>query len=59
MADAHHSVAEPAPAWARVTQLDNYALTLGKSSTEQTDADGNPRYEVAAAAKTIKIEIKE
>jgi hypothetical protein len=70
MTDAHPSIEEPAPAWALSTPLENYALTLGESSTEDLDAEDQTidsadksgaakRYRVAAAAKTTKIEIKE
>jgi hypothetical protein len=55
------SIAEPAPAWATSDHLENYALTLGKISPEDYDAehDSADRYAVAAAAKTTKLEIKE
>jgi hypothetical protein len=70
MTDAHPSIEEPAPAWAQSTPLENYALTLGESSTGDLDAEDQTidsadksgavkRYRVAAAAKTTKTEIKE
>ena len=64
-----HSIEETPPAWAELTQLGNYALTLGKGTeqghdasnpaTASADGSGSHRYRVAAAEKTTKIEIKE
>lgn len=58
-------MAEPIPAWGLSIPLENYALVLGNSqvATERTsdaakEEDGQ-RYQVVAAAKATKIELKE
>jgi hypothetical protein len=55
------SIAEPAPEWARLTALENFALTLGEGGLDEDESDDEDghRYRVAAAAKTTRLEIKE
>lgn len=63
------SIQDSPPDWAELTQLGNYALTLGAGSEQGHDASNpstgsadeseGPRYRVAAAEKTTKLEIKE
>ena len=63
------SIQDSPPNWAEVTQLGNYALTLGAGSEQGHDASNpstgsaddseGPRYRVAAAEKATKVEIKE
>lgn len=68
--DARFSIAESSPSWAKSTLLENYALTLGTNLTKTADTGkntpdsvegtkGEQRHQVAAAAKTTKLEIKE
>jgi hypothetical protein len=64
--DVSPSVSEPPPEWAQSGSLENYALTLGKSSTQDRDIEddfedkaGVQGYRVVAAAKTTRVEIKE
>lgn len=63
------STQDSPPDWTELTQLGNYALTLGAGSeqghnasnpsTGSVDESGGKRYRVAAAEKTTKVEIKE
>ncbi|KAG4438582.1 hypothetical protein IFR05_005957 [Cadophora sp. M221] len=66
---AYTDIQDSPPDWAKLTQLGNYALTLGAGSEQGHDAS-NPstgsadesegaRYRVAAAEKTTKVEIKD
>jgi hypothetical protein len=54
------SIAEAPPAWAVSRALENFALTLGEDDeADDSDDEEGPRYRVAAAAKSIKLDIKE
>ncbi|KAL2070211.1 hypothetical protein VTL71DRAFT_13237 [Oculimacula yallundae] len=66
---AYTDIQDSPPDWAELTQLGNYALTLGagseqgheannSSSGSQDESEGK-RYRVAAAEKTTKVEIKD
>lgn len=48
------SIAEAPPFWAQNEPLEDFALTLGKSAKGAEE-----RYQVVAAEKTIRLEIKE
>jgi len=55
---AYTDITEPAPEWARSRTLENFALTLGEGpEDEESKEDDGKRYRVAAAAKTIQLEI--
>ncbi|CAG8971582.1 hypothetical protein HYALB_00009231 [Hymenoscyphus albidus] len=62
---AYTDIAEPAPFWAQLTPLTNYALTLGKSlDTDLDDAsdsghEAGDQYRVVASEKSTQLEIKE
>jgi hypothetical protein len=56
---AYTDIAEAAPEWAESTVLENFALTLGEDDEEGSDDEDGQRYRVAAAAKSIKIDIKD
>ncbi|CZT11257.1 uncharacterized protein RCO7_09949 [Rhynchosporium graminicola] len=66
---AYPDIQDSPPDWAELTQLGNYALTLGTGSeqghaannpsSKSTDQSGQERYRVAAAEKTTKISIKD
>ncbi|KAG4420106.1 hypothetical protein IFR04_006765 [Cadophora malorum] len=66
---AYTDIQDSPPDWAEVTQLGNYALTLGAGSEQGHDASNpstgsaddseGPRYRVAAAEKATKVEIKD
>ena len=49
----HNSISDEAPDWATSTPLENYALTVGQ------DSDSPEKFQVVAAAKATKLEIKE
>ncbi|KAH8588980.1 hypothetical protein B0O99DRAFT_600351 [Bisporella sp. PMI_857] len=52
---AYADVSELPPSWVRSATLQDYALTLGSTSSDGT----KPRYQIAAAAKATKLEIKD
>jgi hypothetical protein len=54
------SIAEPPPAWAESRALENFALTLGEDDeADDSEEEEGPRYRVVAAAKSVKLDIKE
>jgi hypothetical protein len=54
------SIAETPPVWAESRALENFALTLGEDDeADDSDDEEGPRYRVAAAAKSVKLDIKE
>ncbi|PMD29393.1 hypothetical protein L207DRAFT_538810 [Hyaloscypha variabilis F] len=57
---AYTDIAEPPPAWAESRALENFALTLGEDDeADDSEEEEGPRYRVVAAAKSVKLDIKD